>query len=57
MPRMHWRKEFSPTVSGMVVRVEIGFDKEADMEKIIKMRFQEGFTAGLSNLDDYLSTL
>jgi uncharacterized glyoxalase superfamily protein PhnB/uncharacterized protein YndB with AHSA1/START domain len=55
-PSMNWKKEFSQTDSGTTVRVEIAFAKEADMETIIKMGFQEGFTAGLGNLDHYLST-
>jgi uncharacterized glyoxalase superfamily protein PhnB len=56
LPAMDWKKEFSPTTSGTTVKIEITFAKEADMETIIKMGFQEGFTAGLSNLDHYLST-
>jgi PhnB protein len=55
-PVMNWRKEFNETGNGTTVNIEIVFDKEADMEAIIKMGFQEGFTAGLDNLDDYLST-
>ena len=55
LPRMDWRKEFSQTGSVTTVRVEISFPTTADMETIIKMGFQEGFTAGLSNLDHYLS--
>jgi len=55
-PTMHWKKDFSETGSDTTVTVEITFDKEADMETIIKMGFQEGFTAGLGNLDHYLST-
>lgn len=55
-PSMDWRKEFSEADGGTTVRVEIIFAKEADMEMIVKMGFQEGFTAGLSNLDHYLST-
>jgi len=54
-PAMYWKKEFSQTGSETTVRVEIRFDTEADMETIIKMGFQEGFTAGLGNLDEYLS--
>jgi PhnB protein len=56
-PVMNWRKEFSQTGSNTTVTVEITFVKEADMEMIIKMGFQEGFTAGLNNLDQYLSDL
>jgi PhnB protein len=55
-PSMDWKKEFDPTDGSTTVRIEISFEKEADMETIIKMGFQEGFTAGLSNLDHYLST-
>jgi uncharacterized glyoxalase superfamily protein PhnB/uncharacterized protein YndB with AHSA1/START domain len=56
MPAMHWKKEFSETNNETTVRVEITFTKEEDMTTILNMRFQEGFTAGLSNLDHYLST-
>jgi uncharacterized protein YndB with AHSA1/START domain len=45
-PTMYWKKEFSRTGSDTT---------EADMETIITMGFQDGFTAGLSNLDHYLS--
>jgi PhnB protein len=55
-PRMYWKKEFSQTPSGTVVTIKITFDKTADMETIIKMGFQEGFTAGLGNLDQYLGS-
>ena len=55
LPSMDWRKEFSQAGNVTAVRVEISFPTEADMETIIKMGFQEGFTAGLSNLDHYLS--
>ncbi len=53
-PEMNWRKEFSPAGSGTTVRIELSFAKEADMEMILKMGFQKGFTAGLGNLDEYL---
>lgn len=55
-PVMNWKKEFNETENDTTVNIEITFDKEGDMETIIKMGFQEGFTAGLDNLDDYLST-
>ena len=53
---MNWRIGFSLTNTTTTVQAEITFAKEADMETIIKMGFQEGFTAGLDNLDHYLST-
>jgi uncharacterized protein YndB with AHSA1/START domain len=55
-PVMNWDKGFKATGNDTTVNIEITFDKEANMETIIKMGFQEGFTAGLDNLDDYLST-
>ncbi|HEX6334401.1 MAG TPA: SRPBCC domain-containing protein [Flavisolibacter sp.] len=54
-PVMHWQCHFSGTSSGTLVRVEITFDSEADMEKIIEMGFQEGFTAAHGNLDELLA--
>ena len=54
-PIMNWDKEFSGTDNVSKVNIEITFDKEADMETLMQMGFQEGFTAGLDNLDDYLS--
>lgn len=54
-PIMHWKKQFSPTDNGTTVTIELSFDKTEDMETIIKMRFEEGFTAGLGNLDQYLA--
>ncbi|MDR3715132.1 MAG: SRPBCC domain-containing protein [Puia sp.] len=54
-PTMYWRKEFSGTGDRTTVRIEITFDKTADMETIIKMGFQEGLTMGLGNLDQYLA--
>jgi PhnB protein len=55
-PVMHWEDEFRQTEGETTVRVEIVFDSAADMETIIMMGFQEGFTAGLGNLDHYLSS-
>jgi uncharacterized protein YndB with AHSA1/START domain len=55
-PCMFWNDAFSQTGSTTTVRVVLTFATEADLESIIKMGFKEGFTAGLSNLDDYLST-
>jgi uncharacterized protein YndB with AHSA1/START domain len=54
-PIMNWDKEFSGTDNVSKVNIEITFDKEADMETLMQMGFQEGFTAGLDNLDAYLS--
>jgi uncharacterized protein YndB with AHSA1/START domain len=55
LPAMDWQKEFSQTDGVTRVRVELSFATETELETIMKMGFKEGFTAGLSNLDEYLS--
>jgi uncharacterized protein YndB with AHSA1/START domain len=52
LPTMHWRNEFFETSSGTKVQVEITFSSVADLEKIIQLGFEEGFTAALGNLDE-----
>lgn len=54
-PTMYWKKEFSGTGDVTTVNVEINFDREEDLKTIVEMGFKEGFTMGLSNLDEYLS--
>lgn len=56
LPGMHWTNAFHATETGTKVVVEIVFNEEADIQKIIEMGFEVGFTAALSNLDHYLST-
>ena len=41
--------------SETLVDVEISFTREADMEKIIAMGFEAGFTMALGNLDELLA--
>jgi uncharacterized protein YndB with AHSA1/START domain len=55
LPAMHWRNEFSSTNTGTKVRIEITFENEADIDKIIEMGFKEGFTMALGNLDELLA--
>lgn len=55
-PTMLWKKEFRKHEDSTTVVIEVNFDKEEDMLKIIGMGFQEGFTAGMNNLDHYLDT-
>lgn len=54
-PRSHWENKFREEEEGTVVDIEIKFDELSDLETIIKMGFKEGFTAGLENLDQYIS--
>ena len=54
-PRMKWKVSFKPSPEGTKVEIEITFSSKADMEKIIEMGFQEGFTAAHDNLDELLA--
>jgi uncharacterized protein YndB with AHSA1/START domain len=54
-PVMHWKNVFRSMGSETLVEVEISFTNEADMEKIIAMGFEIGFTAALGNLDELLA--
>ena len=54
MPSMHWICEFKQEDSGTKVTVSITADKVSDLEKIIEMGFEEGFTSALGNLDSLL---
>jgi uncharacterized protein YndB with AHSA1/START domain len=53
-PGMHWNCRFSASGSGTLVHVEVSFDSEADLEKIVEMGFKEGFTMAHGNLDKLL---
>jgi len=54
-PTMQWKVDFSKTDSGTKIRVEVAFSSEADLEKIVEMGFEEGFTSALGNLDELLA--
>ena len=55
VPSTNWLQQFRQTSNGTTVTVVLTFAREASMEKIIVMGFQQGFTMGLGNLDEYLS--
>jgi len=55
LPSWNWLQQFRQTSNGMTVTVVLTFASDADLEKIITMGFQQGFTMGLSNLAEYLS--
>ena len=55
LPRMKWKVVFTPASVGTKVSIEITFGSKEDMEKIIEMGFQEGFTAAHDNLDELLA--
>jgi uncharacterized protein YndB with AHSA1/START domain len=53
--RMNWHLQFFATETGSKVEVDLLFDKEPDMQNIVAMGFEGGFTMCLSNLDVLLS--
>ena len=56
LPAMQWKNEFLPATNGTKVVVTIVFKNESDLQKIVEMGFEAGFTAALGNLNNYLST-
>ncbi|MCG7755604.1 MAG: glyoxalase superfamily protein [Nitrosomonas sp.] len=54
MPKMHWKYEFRDNGEATTVHVTITFNTIDDMEKIIAMCFEAGFSLALSNLDEVL---
>lgn len=57
IPGMHWDVRFNPIEAKTTVEVCATFSTIADLEKIVEMGFQEGFTAAHGNLDELLGQL
>ena len=55
LPVMQWKCEFIGNDSTTKVEVEISFNSQRDLEKILEMGFQEGFAAAHTNLDELLA--
>ena len=54
LPSTKWDVSFTEIASGTLVIVENTFEELAQMEKIIEMGFEQGFTMAHDNLDAYL---
>jgi uncharacterized protein YndB with AHSA1/START domain len=54
-PTMHWKCVFINNGDSTTVKVDISFDKEEDMNRIIEMGFEQGFAMGHDNLDELLA--
>ena len=52
LPNMNWNIQFVPDGNGTTVQIEIQFTKDTDLQKILDMGFEEGFTAALVNLQE-----
>lgn len=54
-PQTNWTNTFREIGDSTTVHIELKFDTVEGMEKLIETGFKEGFTMGLSNLDDLLA--
>ena len=54
-PRVKWENAFTSSDNQTVINIQLQFDKPEDLQTIIQMGFKEGFTAGMENLDQYIS--
>jgi uncharacterized protein YndB with AHSA1/START domain len=57
LPKNYWNVRFIDQNETTLVEIELSFESLEDLEKIIEMGFQEGFTSGLENLDRLLGTV
>ncbi|MCC8424636.1 SRPBCC domain-containing protein [Mucilaginibacter sp. UR6-11] len=53
-PAMHWLNIFKATATGTILEATLSFDSETDLQKIVEMGFEGGFTMALGNLDELL---
>ncbi len=54
MPRTQWTNTFSEANDKTMVSIVAKYDTLEDLEKVIQLGFQDGFTMALGNLDQYL---
>jgi uncharacterized protein YndB with AHSA1/START domain len=55
LPVVKWECQFGETVIGTIVHIYITFHSEEELEKLLEMGFEEGFTSAHQNLDEVLS--
>ncbi len=54
MPRTNWINVFTEADDKTMVNITATYEKLSDLEKVIEMGFEQGFTMALENLDQYL---
>lgn len=54
-PRTEWNNSFVSNGETTTVNIIAVYEKLEDLEKIIALGFQEGFTMAMGNLDEYLA--
>lgn len=57
MPRTEWTNTFKQTADKTLVTISATYASLEDLEMVIQMGFQEGFTMGLNQLDELLGNL
>lgn len=55
IPGMNWKVQFKSSTNGTVVEINITARSQKDLEAIIQMGFEEGFSAAHQNLDELLA--
>ncbi len=53
MPSTNWHVEFNPSGNGTELRVDVVGSQPGTINKMLEMGFEEGFKAGLDNLEEY----
>lgn len=56
-PRAEWHASFAPSGDRTMVTIVTTYETAEDLETVLKMGMQEGFTMALNNLDEVLATL
>ena len=54
-PDGHWKVQFIADGEGTRVETELSFDKLADLEQLVAMGFEGGFSIGLNQLEELLA--
>lgn len=53
LPQCYWKNEFRSAGAGTDVKISITPKTEGALEKMLEMGFEDGFKAGLENLEEY----
>ncbi|AVR45490.1 ATPase [Christiangramia fulva] len=56
LPKAYWKVEFEPEGARTLVRIETKYNSAKELETILNMGFQEGFTAALNSLDEHFKS-
>lgn len=54
LPAMNWKVQFKSSTNGTLVEIDIKYASQKDLETVVQMGFEEGFSAAHQNLDKLL---